>query len=126
MKIDGTSYLSLMAFNNIEGIRVQSGFRTNYHFSKKWVFGAQLGYGFRDERIKYSAFIQHIMDRKNWTTASIRVRSDLGRVGIDDENLADDYLLLAASRFGIFRRGYYLMKPALIFNASWLKASRNV
>ncbi len=106
-KVDIGPYLSLMALNNIEGVRFQSGFKTNYHFSRKWEFGAQLGYGFRDERVKYSAFVRNILDRKRWTTIGIRVRSDLGRVGIDDENLADDYLFLAASRFGIFRRGFY-------------------
>jgi hypothetical protein len=106
-KVDIGPYLSLMALNNIEGIRIQSGFKTNYTFSTKWEFGAQLGYGFRDERVKYSAFVRNIIDRKRWTTVGIRVRRDLGRVGIDDENLADDYLFLAASRFGIFRRGFY-------------------
>jgi hypothetical protein len=120
-KVDIGPYLSLMAFNDIEGIRIQSGFRTNYHFSRKWVIGAQLGYGFKDERIKYSAFIQHILDRKRWTTVSLRVRSDLGRVGIDDENLADNYLFLAATRFGIFRRGYYFDESRINFQRELLK-----
>lgn len=120
-KVDVGPYLSLMALNDIEGVRIQSGFRTNYHFSRKWVFGGQLGYGFRDDRVKYSAFVQHIMDRKRWTTVGIRVRSDLGRVGIDDENLADDYLLLAASRFGIFRRGYYFDETRFNFQRELVK-----
>lgn len=106
-KVDVGPYLSLMAINNIEGLRMQAGFKTNYTFSRKWEFGAQLGYGFRDERIKYSAFVRNIIDRKRWTTVGIRVRSDLGRVGIDDENLADNYLFLAATRFGLFRQGFY-------------------
>lgn len=106
-KVDLGPYISLMAINNIEGLRVQPGFKTNYAFSKKWVLGGSLGYGFRDERIKYSAFVQNILSRDRWTTMSFRVRSDLGRVGVDDENLADNYLFLAAQRFGVFRRPYY-------------------
>lgn len=120
-KVDVGPYLSLVALNDIEGVRIQSGFKTNYSFSKKISFGAQLGYGFDDERIKYSAFVQHIIDRKRWTTMSIRVRSDLGRVGIDDENLADDYLFLAATRFGVFRRGYYFDESRFNFQRELIK-----
>ncbi len=120
-KVDIGPYLSLVALNDIEGVRIQSGFKTNYSFSKKISFGAQLGYGFDDERIKYSAFVQHIIDRKRWTTMSIRVRSDLGRVGIDDENLADDYLFLAATRFGVFRRGYYFDESRFNFQRELIK-----
>jgi hypothetical protein len=120
-KVDVGPYLSLLSVNNIEGLRLQSGFKTNYHFSKKWVLGGQLGYGFMDERFKYSASVTHILDRKHWTTFSLRVRSDLGRVGIDDENLADDYLLLAATRFGIFRRGYYFDETRLNFKRELVK-----
>jgi hypothetical protein len=106
-KIDIGPYLRLLAWNDIEGLRIQSGFKTNYLFSRKWEFGAQLGYGFDDRRLKYAVHAMHIIDRKRWTVASVRYRHDLWRVGIDDEALADSYLFLAASRWGIFRRGYY-------------------
>lgn len=106
-KINIGPYISTLAFNNIEGIRVQGGFKTSPSFSKKWILGSSVGYGFDDDRVKYSGFVQHIVSRDRWTTASIRVRSDLGRVGIDDEALSDNYLFLAAQRFGVFRRGYY-------------------
>jgi hypothetical protein len=100
-------YISLFAVNNIEGLRLQGGFKTNIDFSKKWIVGGSIGYGFADDKIKYSGFVQNILSRERWTTMSFRVRSDLGRVGIDDESLADNYLFLAAQRFGVFRRGYY-------------------
>jgi len=106
-KVNLGPYISLAAINNIEGLRIQPGFKTNYEFSKKWVLGGSLGYGFQDDRVKYSAFVQNIMSRDRWTTMTFSTRSDLGRVGIDDENLADNYLFLAAQRFGIFRRAYY-------------------
>jgi hypothetical protein len=106
-KINLGPYVSTLAYNNIEGLRLQTGFKTNPRFSRKWIIGGSAGYGFDDEKIKYSGFVQNILSRERWTTASFRVRSDLGRVGIDDEALADNYLFLAAQRFGIFRRGYY-------------------
>lgn len=106
-KINLGPYISLLAVNNIEGLRLQPGFKTNYDFSKKWVLGGSVGYGFDDEEIKYSAFVQKILSRERWTTMTFSMRSDLGRVGIDEESLADSYLFLAAQRFGTFRRAYY-------------------
>jgi hypothetical protein len=120
-KINLGPYISLMAINNIEGLRIQPGFKTNYDFSKKWVLGGSVGYGFDDERVKYSAFIQNILSRERWTTATFSARSDLGRVGIDDENLADNYLFLAAQRFGTFRRAYYFHESRFNFQRELLR-----
>ena len=120
-KVDVGPYLNFLIVNDIEGTRVQSGFKTNIKFSKKWVLGGQLGYGLKDERFKYSAFIQNIIDRKRWTTMSFRYRSDLGRVGIDEESVSDNYLYLAASRWGIFRRGYYFDEARFSFQRELFK-----
>ena len=114
-------YISLAAINNIEGLRLQPGFKTNYDFSKKWVLGGSVGYGFDDRRVKYSAFVQNILSRERWTTMTFSVRSDLGRVGIDDESLADNYLFLAAQRFGVFRRGYYFDESRFNFQRELLR-----
>ncbi len=120
-KINLGPYISLLAINNIEGVRLQPGFKTNYDFSKKWVMGGSIGYGFNDERIKYSAFVENILSRDRWTTMTISARSDLGRVGIDDENLADNYLFLAAQRFGTFRRAYYFDESRFNFQRELLR-----
>jgi hypothetical protein len=106
-KISIGPYIGVVAYNNIEALRLQGGFKTNEHFSKKWVFRGQLGYGFKDEKFKYSASIRNILSRTKWTTLDFRMRRDIGRVGVDDELLADSYLFLAAQRWGKFRRGYY-------------------
>ncbi len=100
-------YASMIAWNNIEGFRFQPGFKTSMKFSNKWVLRGQLGYGFDDEKFKYNASIERILDRDDWTTISIRARRDIGRLGIDEEALSDNYLFLAAQRWGNFRRGFY-------------------
>lgn len=107
-RLDVGPYLSALSWNNIEGFRIQGGFKTNYAFSKKFVLGAQVGYGFQDERVKYLASFTHILSRTRWTTWSFRARSDLTRLGVDDENLADNPIFLAGLRWGYFRRGYYM------------------
>jgi hypothetical protein len=106
-KVDVGPYNAIVAYNNIEGVRVQAGFKTNMRFSNHWTVGGQLAYGFEDKRVKYSAFIQNLLSRRHWTALSFRVRSDITRVGIDDENLGDNPLFLAVARWGTFRRGYY-------------------
>jgi vancomycin permeability regulator SanA len=106
-KVDVGPHLGFFTWNNIEGIRLQGGFKTNYHFSKKYVFGAQVGYGFEDGRVKYDVMAKQILDRHRWTTLTVRTRYDLQRMGVDDEALADNPLFLTATRWGIFRRGFY-------------------
>lgn len=106
-KVEIGPYLGFMAWNNIEGVRLQFGFKTNMGFSKKWIYAWHAGYGFNDSRVKYMASAQRILSKQKWTTLSFRVRSDIARIGVDDESLADNPLFLAASRWGYFRRGYY-------------------
>jgi len=106
-KLDIGPYLSTVTWNNIEGMRAQVGFKTNYKFSKSWIYHVQGAYGFDDEKFKYLFGIQHILSRDRWTTVSFRARRDLNRLGVDEENLADNPIFLAASRWGYFRRGFY-------------------
>lgn len=114
-KVKVGPYLGLVAWNNIEGFRVQGGFETNAKFSQRWVLKGQLGYGFKDSRIKYIASVQNILSRDHWTTISFRARSDIARLGVDDENLADNPLFLTATRWGVFRRGFYFDEQRFSF-----------
>lgn len=120
-KVELGPYLGLAAWNNVEGLRLQGGFKTNFAFSKKFIFQGGLGYGFTDERIKYLFSAQQILSRNNWTTVSVRVRSDLTRLGVDDEALADNPIFLAATRWGFFRRGFYFNEARVNFQRELFK-----
>lgn len=120
-KIEIGPYLGFFAWNNIEGVRVQGGFKTNYLFSKKWIFNGQLGYGLQDERFKYLFSAQRLLSKQRWTTLTFRTRSDLGRIGVDDETLADNPLFLTAARWGYFRRGYYFNETRVSFQRELFK-----
>lgn len=120
-KIDYGPYLGFVSYNDIEGLRIMPGFKTNYQFNKKWTFGAQVGYGFQDEQFKYSFFAKQVLSKKRWTTWGVRVRRDLGRVGLDDEAVGDNALLNASQRWGIFRRGYYFDEERLSFQRELFK-----
>lgn len=107
-RIDVGPYPGFIAYNSIEGLRLQGGFKTNIKFSRKFVVGAQLGYGFTDEKIKYSFYVQNILSRERWTTFSVRARRDIMRLGVDENTFDNNPLLDAATRWGTFRRGYYM------------------
>jgi hypothetical protein len=120
-KIELGPYISTLVVNNIEGFRLQAGFQTNGKFSKNWVLGSQLAYGFKDERIKYSVNAKRILSKDRWTTASIGVRSDLARLGVDDEALADNYVFLAFQRFGNYRRAFYFDETRFNIQREFIK-----
>ena len=106
-KFDFGPYLSAYANNNIEGNRLQAGFRTNIDFSDKWIIGGRVAYGFKDEKWKYNGFITHIPDRKRWTTLTASYTYDLDQVGLTREDLIGNSVFLAATRFGDLTRPYY-------------------
>ncbi len=106
-KIEIGPYLRTIAWNSVEGMRIQSGFKTNMKFSKKITYSGMLAYGFQDERVKFSASLQRIISRDRWTTFTLRVRQDVIRLGVDEEALSSNPLFLTASRWGQFKRAYY-------------------
>lgn len=114
-------YIGFVAYNNVEGLRLQTGFKTSEDLSKKWVIRGQVGYGFDDDRVKYSGSIQRILSRNHWTTVDVRMRSDIGRLGVDDEALSDNYLFLAAQRWGRFRQGFYFDESRINFQRELFK-----
>ncbi len=120
-KIEIGPYNSVFALNDIEGVRAQIGFRTTNEFNKNWVFGGQLAYGFKDEKFKYLASITNIISREKWTTLTLKHRHDLGRIGIDEEALSQNYFFLAAQRFGEIRRGNYYNDTRLDFRREFFK-----
>ena len=114
-------YLGIVSYNNLEGIRLMAGLKTDYSFSKKWVLAGQFAYGLTDERYKYLASATNIIDRKKWTTLSVRARKDVTRLGVDDESLADNPLFLTATRWGFIRRGYYFDEYRAAFQREFFK-----
>jgi hypothetical protein len=119
--IDVGPYTTFISWNNIEGIRLMAGGKTTIQFSKKFVLGGQVGYGYLDEKFKYNAYIQQILSRNRWTTLTVGVRKDLARLGVDPENLAGNPLFLAASRWGYFRRGFYTNEARATFQREFFK-----
>jgi len=106
-KVEVGPYLRTFTWNTVEGFRIQGGFKTNSKFSRKMTYGAMLAYGFNDHRVKASGFIERIIDRRKWTTLSLSARTDVVRLGIDEDALSQYQLFLTAVRWGNYRRAFY-------------------
>ena len=62
-----------------------------------------LGYSFKEKNMKYRGSVTQIIDRNRWTTASLSVQREIDQVGLEMENLKENNVFLAASRFGTLR-----------------------
>lgn len=107
LHIDIGPLLYSYANNNVEGNRFRLGMRTNTGFSRKWLLSGYLAYGTLDQTFKYSANIEYIASRKPWTVFGVRRTYDLERIGVSADNIGNNSLFAAYSRFGTIRRPYY-------------------
>lgn len=114
-KIEIGPYLSCYSFNNIEGHRFQLGFRTNSHFSKKVILKGFLGYGTRDDRLKYGGAATFILSRKPWTQTGAYYKYDIDQIGAPSEKLTNNNLFLALTRWGTLRGPYYSRQVGAFF-----------
>lgn len=105
-KLDVGPWPGFLNYNNVEGIRVGAGLRTNLKFSDKWKIEGYAAYGFLDKRLKYSGAITKILDRERWTTVKISTQKEIDQVGLEMESLEGNSIFLAASRFGTFRKPF--------------------
>ncbi|WP_323825280.1 DUF5686 and carboxypeptidase-like regulatory domain-containing protein [Algoriphagus sp. C2-6-M1] len=132
LKFFGTGYLPLgkvdigpwpgfFNYNDIEGVRLGMGFRTNLKFSNKWAFYGYAGYGFKDTELKYSAKVTRIFDKIHWTSLSLSTQKEIDQVGLEISSLQGNSIFLAASRFGTLRRPYFSNKHQVNFQREFFK-----
>jgi hypothetical protein len=119
--VDIGPYIYLGNYNDIEGLRINLGFRTNIDFSKKLILKGSLAYGFSDEKFKYSGGTEFIFSRRRWTTLEYMHRYDIDQVSINVENLVNNNLFLAFVRNGTLRGPYYNSTNVLKFQTDVMK-----
>ncbi|WP_080241187.1 DUF5686 and carboxypeptidase-like regulatory domain-containing protein [Spirosoma rigui] len=107
LNIDLGPILYSYANNTVEGNRFRLGGRTNTGFSRRWLLDGYVAYGTLDRAFKYSAGIEYVLNRKPWTVIGVRRTYDLERVGVSADNIGNNSLFSAYSRFGTIRRPYF-------------------
>lgn len=102
-KLDLGPWPFLLGVNDVEGVRLRVGGRTNENFSTKWQFNGYGAYGFDDERFKYGFGANVILNREKWTTLTASYRNDLDQFGIQPDavsSLSDGSAFLALTQLG--------------------------
>jgi hypothetical protein len=120
-KLDLGPWTEFGNYNNVEGLRLGFGLRTNYSFSNRFLVEGYAAYGTVDERWKYKLSSTWILSRKRWTTLGIRLGRELDQVGLEMENLQGNSVFLAASRFGTLRRPFVSTNQRITFQREFFK-----
>ncbi len=118
-KIDYGPALYAYSANNVEGSRIQLGFKTNSNFNDKLFFRMYGAYGFRDNLFKYGIYGGIILNRSRWTELAFEKKFDIDQVGIKADNLTDNHIFLAFTRFGKLIQPYKNDVIAVQFNSQF-------
>jgi hypothetical protein len=105
-KVDIGPYLFTYAYNNIEANRLRLGFRTNEHFSTKYILEGYGAYGSGDGKFKYNFGGSYIFSRKKWGLVSASHQYDIDQVGIFSDDAMSNQLFTAFVRFGDLKNPY--------------------
>ncbi len=118
-KIDYGPALYTYSNNDVEGNRFRIGGRTNEYLSDRWYLRGYLAYGFRDQRFKYGIYGGYIFNRKQWTELIIGKKYDIDQVGIQSDELTENYIFLALTRFGTLSQPYLNDETAVRFRSQF-------
>lgn len=92
-------YALLYGYNVLEGHRIRVGAKTNYSFSKKYIFGGYAAYGLLDQQWKYKLQAEKVLSRKHWTMTGISYKKDVEQIGVTDDYYGSSNLFTAVSVF---------------------------
>jgi hypothetical protein len=67
----------LMNFNVYEGFRLGLGIETSNKFSKRFLVGSYVGYGFKDKQLKYGGYSIVKINKTHFVNAHIRFQDDV-------------------------------------------------
>lgn len=98
-KFDVGPYALLYGYNVLEGHRVRIGARTNFSFSKHYIFSGYGAYGFLDKQWKYRGQAEAILSRKHWTMAGLSYKKDVEQIGVNDDYYGASNLFTTVSVF---------------------------
>ncbi len=109
-KLDLGPYVTFLGNNNVEGFRVGMGARTNINFSKKYVIGGYVGYGFDDKEYKYNFYTYTLLNRRKWTTLRYDYQKEIEQIWLLNQEIAPNSLFYGLSRFGTLTQPFLKRK----------------
>ncbi|MFY0598664.1 MAG: carboxypeptidase-like regulatory domain-containing protein [Cyclobacteriaceae bacterium] len=109
-KVDLGPYTTFYGNNNIEGLRLGFGGRSNIALSNKWGVGGHFGYGFRDKNWKYRVYTEWITSRQPWAKMRLEYVDEIEQIWLLNENLDPNGLFYTLSRFGNLTQPFRIRK----------------
>lgn len=101
-KIEIGQYYKFISNNNVEGIRLKFGFRTNKYMSRKYQFTANAAYGLKDKEWKYLTNLRFMLPRVNhhWHILELTASKDFTFLGTNNKEVEfnHDNVLLSLLR----------------------------
>ncbi len=114
-KIDIGPYSTFFGNNNIEGLRLGMGMRTNIDFSNKLTLGGYMGYGFDDERFKYKFYAALVTNKDTWTEWKYSQQKEVDQIWLINEDIDPTSFFYTFSRFGTLTQPFLKNKYQLSF-----------
>ncbi len=113
--LDLGPYTLVFGDNEIEGRRFGFGARTNFKFSKHMTLGGYYAYGTRDERSKYMAYAEFVLNREKWSTLRIERQKELDQIWLLNRNVTLGGFYFTFSRFGNLTQPFLFTKNRITY-----------
>lgn len=115
---------SFLSYNDVEGLRIRVGGRTNINFHEKWRFEAFLAYGLNDEKWKYKGTIEYYFSKNPRKVFHISHTNDVYQPGFEIDWQEKDNIFLS------FRRGnstnmFYKNEYRAFYEQEWFRGLIN-
>lgn len=114
-KIDLGSYSYFFGNNNVEGLRLGIGGRTNIAFSKKWELSGNAAYGFLDDQWKYRGHVRRILSRHPWTEVKYQYQKEIDQIWLLNDDIDNANVFYTFSRFGTLIEPFFREKNQITF-----------
>lgn len=89
---------SVLSYNDVEGVRLRFGGRTNLDFHEKWRFSGYGAYGMKDERWKYNGTIEYYFNKNPRSVLHYHYTEDIFQPGFDVNWSDKDNIFLSFRR----------------------------
>lgn len=124
-KVDIGPLNTMISGNSLEGLRLRVGGMTTVNLSRRWFARGYLAYGFRDQRLKYMASLEHSFTPKKSLDQEFPIHSLRLTHRFDVDKLGQHYLYTNADNVFLTLRRHkdvrmqYLRTTRLEYRREW-------
>ncbi|HOI00283.1 MAG TPA: DUF5686 family protein [Bacteroidales bacterium] len=118
-------YMSLVSYNELEGIRLRLGGRTSNDFSTRLMLEGHLAYGMQDELLKRNIGFLYMVDKNPRRSLSGAYSYDIEQIGQSQNAFREDFLLAAILRRRPFDKLSLVEQYNLRYEHEWFNGLSN-